>query len=122
MCNGNSKASKYRKDHNYLPELKKFTKKDLLVLSLYNEWVRIRYTKPTTYLTLVMASLMMVIASFSILYTMQDATPIIKNIIGVASFLLILLTCNMLWQQSKNESSEVEKLNAMRDAIEDLSK
>jgi len=122
-----SKVSDYRKDHNYICELREFTKKDILVCALHQEWVKRRYTKPTVYIAYIMTSLVMVVASFSLLINVTYGISttnigILQYTIVFINLLFIILTSYMLWKQRKSESSKVEKLNAIRDAIEEFSK
>ena len=111
----------YREDSDYLPELRQFTRKDLLVLALYQEWVKTRYNKPTTYIIYVLSSLSMVIASMAFLDNVGDFTAE-NNIMIFATILLIILTFHMLWMNRKSEKLAVQNLNAIRDAIEEFTK
>jgi len=119
-CDNKKHISEYREDCNYLPELRNFTRKDLLLLALYQEWVRTRYNKPTTYVIYILSSLSMVIASFALFINMQDS--IIKTIISGATIFLIVLSFYMLWMNKKSESLAIKTLNSIRDAIEEFSK
>ena len=120
MSSSKIKISKYREDHNYICELREFTRKELLVCALYQEWVRIRYTKPTPLIAYIISSLILVTATFSLLISIEEG--MLQWIIGLVNLLTILLVCYILWMNRKSEASEIDKLNAMRDAIEEFSK
>ncbi len=111
----------YRDDHDYCEALKNFKRKDMLLLALYREWVKRRYTKPKFYRTLGVSIVGIFFASLALTYKMKDE-PVAMTLMLINSVLLLLLAFSAWVMQKKNEDSEVAKLNAIREAIDSLSK
>jgi len=113
----------YRKDYDYLKDMKKFSNKDTLTMALYSEWVKRRYTKPTesrNYGVSIAAILMAYIAFVaSIIDSSSEVEKIILFISGILFLFAIILA---FFKQRKDEKDEITKLNAIREAIEELSK
>jgi len=112
----------YRDDHNYLSAINKFSNKDMLKLALYQEWVHRRYTKPTWHRTAGLAIASMVLTSIVLANNFDSNTKWFFIALSSSVLFVFALLYSFSIGTKKDENTEVAKLNAIRDAIEFLSK
>lgn len=81
----------YRKDHDYLLQMQNFKRKDMLLLSLYQEWVKRRYSKPTYYKSLLVTLVGMSIIALSFTNTLLDNHDILMGSLMLINTTIICL-------------------------------
>lgn len=95
----------------------------MLLLSLHQEWVKRRYTQPTFYRTLSYTLAGIFMASLGIAIKLIDKDDMTAAFIATGSSIILLITMiTSMRYQKLDVNSEVEKLNAIRTAIEKLQK
>ena len=115
--------TKYKEDHDYLECIEKFSRKDMLLLALHQEWVKRRYTKPTFYRTLTYSIAGIFMASLAVAIKLMDKDDMAAAFIATGSSVMLLFTMiTTIRYQKLDENSEVDKLNEIRKAIEKLQK
>lgn len=114
----------YRDDHDYLSAINKFSNKDMLKLALYQEWVNRRYTKPIWDKSIGLSLFTISLLICSLYLKQENSLDLIKEAILLLSIMVISIVASYIFltEPKKDENTEVAKLNAIRDAIEFLSK
>ena len=111
----------YTDNHDYLKSIEKFKRKDMLLLSLHQEWVKRRYTVPVFYKSLGITLVGMAIASLAFAYKLlKDDELLVGGLMLTNTVIMSILTLYSFWKQRKEEKSEIIKLNAIRQAINKL--
>ena len=111
----------YRKDHDYLIELQQFTNKDMLIFSLHQEWVKRRYSKPDSKRSLGFSIIGILFGVLALTWKLKD-DPVVVFIMIISAVLLLSSALSILKELMFEEKSEIDKLNEIRFAIEELSK
>ena len=111
---------KYRDDFDYINEIKKFSRKDMLKLALYQEWVKRRYTKPDSKRSIVISIVGLLLGAVALTWKLKDE-PTSLILMLIADILLGLSALAVLKEHWGEQKLEVDKLNAIRNAIEKLS-
>ena len=116
----NKTDKEYRTNFDYLNEMKKFTRKDMLLLSLYQEWINTRYNKSNTTRALGISIFGIFFGALALTYNLKEE-PIAMLIMFISSIFLLLSAISILKEYKNEEKQSIDKLNAIRTAINSLS-
>jgi hypothetical protein len=93
----------------------------MLLLSLYQEWVKRRYSKPDTKRTFGASLFGTLLAVLTLTWKLKE-DPVVFIIMMISSLMIFLSLINIYREFKNEENHEITKLNAIRFAIKELSK
>jgi len=111
----------YKDDFDYINAINKFSNKDMLKLALYQEWVKRRYSKPDSKISIIISLLGVLIGA--VVLTWKVKGDQFAHILMIITVILLALSIFMMFIKYFREAeNEIDKLNAIRNAIEKLTK
>jgi len=106
---------KYNKEHDYLKVMKKFTRKDMLLLSLHQEWVNTRYNKYEVNI-IGYGALFLTINIIGLAYIRGGASDIGEMVSYTMPLIIIMASLRYVF----GVRNQINKLNGIRDSINQL--